>query len=145
MPTNPPYHKEYINDMDKRSSYKLKPVIRLIKAWNIANGHKIGSFHLELMTAQIHSGSTMRAYSVEVEYTLEQLASSIGSECPDPWTSGVRVDRYLTDESRKVVKTLLKKDAERAEAAEDFRKEGKIEKAFELWSAVFNGMFPAIR
>lgn len=143
MSTNPPFHSSFMIDANRQHSSKLKPLVRLVKAWNIANGRSLRSFHLELMVEQLQRGYTIGANPEEVAYTLKTLPTLVQQPFYDPWSSGVRVDSYLSSDGRDAVIRLLQDDATRAEKAEEYRNAGKIESAFERWNMVFNHQFPA--
>lgn len=47
--TNPPYHAAAMSRANSDLDLKLKPLVRVMKAWNDANSHHLQSFHLEMM------------------------------------------------------------------------------------------------
>src|SRR5205823_5477121 len=47
MKSSPRAHNAYVKKEDERLGYKLKPLIRLIKAWKFYNNVPISSFYLE--------------------------------------------------------------------------------------------------
>ena len=142
MNTNPPFHTNLIAGDDARAEERLKPLIRLIKAWNIANGHHLSSFHIELMVQRVQQGQSIHAYPFEVSFTLTYLPEQLGKSLDDPWSSGGRIDEYLTKDTRDLVLRLLAEDSKRSNLAEEYRKEGKTEKAFEEWNKIYHGTFP---
>lgn len=50
MSTNPPFHTDFMAHADNEHKYALKPIVRLMKWWNISNGHHLQSLHMELLT-----------------------------------------------------------------------------------------------
>lgn len=48
MRSSPQAHNAYVRQQDERLDYKLKPLIRLVKAWKFYNSVPIKSFYLEL-------------------------------------------------------------------------------------------------
>ncbi len=143
MATNPPFHATFMTDANKDHDSKLKPLVRLIKAWNIANSHHLSSFHVELMVERIHRGTTIRSHPEEVAYTLRNLPAQVRSSFTDPWTGGGRVDSYLSADTRAMVARMLEDDADRAEKAEEHRLAGKMTLAFERWDVVYRNTFPS--
>lgn len=143
MSTNPPYHATFMADANRNLDWKLKHLVRLIKAWNIANSHHLSSFHVELMVEQIHRNTTIRSHPEEVAYTLEKLPAYVRNACYDPWSGGGRIDSYLSDSTRQLVIRMLEDDATRAAKAEEYRNVGQTEKAFERWDVVYRHTFPA--
>ena len=142
MATNPPFHADFMTDANRNLDWKLKPIVRLIKAWNIANSHHLSSFHVELMVERIHRGTTIRSHPEEVAYTLGKLPALVRSSFSDPWSGGSRIDGYLAADTRALVVRMLEDDAERAEKAEEYRKAGQTEKAFDRWKIIYRHTFP---
>lgn len=143
MATNPPYHSRLMSDANRDHNWKLKPLLRLIKWWNIANGHHLRSFHVELMVERIQRGSSIGSHPAEVAYTLKQFPGVVQQALYDPWSAGSRVDGYLTYETRQMVIRILESDAKAAAQAEEYRNAGKTQHAFERWGVVYRHTFPA--
>jgi hypothetical protein len=142
--TNPPYHTRLVNDRDTALDHRLKPIIKLMKFWNIQNGGHLRSFHVELMAWRMwENASSLPAYSVVVAQTIDTMRSWLRSTFADPWPDGGHVDDYLGRETRAMVLRILDQDAKTSAEAEEYRKKDKIEKAFERWNSVFRKGFPA--
>ncbi len=143
MATNPPYHTQLIADAHREQAYRLKPLIRLVKWWNIANGHHLSSFHVELMVRGIKQGYAIGDWPSEVAVVLSYLPSWLRTPLSDPWSEGARVDGYLASNTREMVVRMLESDAKAAATAEEYRRAGKAEAAFERWGVVYRHTFPA--
>ncbi len=143
MATNPPFHTKFLADADAAQKKRLKPLIRLVKAWNIANGHHLSSFHIELMVERMKRGHPVGEWSEEVAAVLGVLAGWVNAPFEDPWSDGGQVDTYLTSDARAKVVRMIERDAERAARAEEYRRAGKPEKAFERWSVIYDRTFPS--
>lgn len=143
MDTNPPFHATFMAEANKGHEWKLKPLVRLMKAWNIANTNHLSSFHLELMVESIHRGTTIRSHPEEVAFTLRKLAGKVSGSFSDPWSGGGRIDTYLSSDTRAKVVRMLNEDADRAAVAEEYRLAGRMAEAFERWNTVYARTFPA--
>lgn len=143
MGTNPPFHAQLIADADKAKSYRLKPLIRLIKFWNIANGHHLSSFHVESMIKQMWETPTIGEWPAAVSSTLKVMGGWVKAARQDPWPDGSRIDTYLSDDTRQQVIRMLDSDAKAAEQAEQYRKAGREKDAFERWGVIYRHKFPA--
>jgi hypothetical protein len=142
--TNPDYHTRVISEADDALDNRLKPLIRLMKFWNHANGHHLRSFHVELMVWRMWKDLTsLPAYSHAVAQSLGAMSGWLRGAFPDPWDGGGPVDGYLSLDTRAMVRRMLDQDAKAASEAEDYRKAEKTEKAFERWGVVFRHEFPA--
>lgn len=143
MATNPPYHAELITSANREHDWKLKPLIRLVKAWNIANGHHLSSFHTELMVEGIKRNRTIGNWPSEVAVVLQYLPDWVQGSFADPWLSGRRLDDYLPYDTRQMVIRMLESHAKAAVEAEKYRAAGKMEAAFKRWSVVYRHTFPS--
>lgn len=142
MNTNPPFHTDLMAAADITLDRKLKPLVRLMKAWNIANSHHLSSFHMELMVKEIQAAG-IRSHPVEVEYTLRNLPDLVRKRFDDPWPDGKRIDGYLSAAERDRVVSMLESDAKRAAEGLAYERAGQMRLAFERWNIVYRHTFPA--
>lgn len=143
MATNPPFHTDLMKDANLAHGSRLKPLVRLLKAWNIANGHHLSSFHMELTVERAERGCSLRSWPAEVADLLRVLPGWVRRPFPDPWPDGQRIDNYLSADERDRAARMLESDALAAAQAEKHRIEGRIKEAFERWDVVYRGTFPA--
>ncbi len=78
--TNPKYHTQIIVEGDKAQNGRLKPLIRLIKAWNLANGNHLRSFHVELLVYKMWTNNIGSIWPQVVSSTLSALSSWVNRE-----------------------------------------------------------------
>jgi hypothetical protein len=143
--TNPPYHTTLIEDSDKAHGGRLRPLVRLIKYWNLVNAGHLRSFHLELIVREMWNGLQIpSANAAAVKSTLGVMASWIKPQREDPWPSGGRIDSYLKSDVRQTAMNIAEDDAKASAQAEDYRVAGNIAKAVERWQVVYRHEFPAL-
>lgn len=144
--TNPPYHTQLVAERDTVAGGRLKPVIKFMKLWNLANGHHLSSVHVELMVVAAEV-LPISVWPFEVAFCLPKLRSLVGSWFADPWTDGQAIDRGLSDTDRSVAAALLEGDVKRATDAEQYRKAGDEAAAIGRWRVVYalrgESLFPA--
>jgi hypothetical protein len=140
--TNPPFHYELMKDADAAHGNRLKPLARLMKAWNLANGHHLASFHVELMTERMWRDDKIGPYAGAVASTLKTMPSWLRNAFPDPWAAGGNIDADLSRDDRAVAIRMLEEDADNAEQAIAYVDQGQTEKAFKRWDVVYHGYFP---
>jgi hypothetical protein len=142
--TNPPYHDQLMTDANVRLGSRLKPLVRLMKAWNQTNGSHLRSFHLEMVVERMwRNANALPSTPAAVAETLKTAASWVGSSFADPWTgSGQLIDAYLSSDERDLAVRLLTEDAARAKDAIDYAAAGQVANAFERWNQVFYKKFP---
>ena len=144
--TNPPHHATEMSRANVALDLKLKPLVRVMKAWNEANSHHLQSFHLEMMVWEMwHNDKALPALPQAVSDTLRKGVTWMKYPMNDPWTdAGTRaIDTYLSADERGVVTRLFEADHSRAEQALAFDRAGQTAKAFERWGVVFTGRFPS--
>lgn len=142
MATNPPFHIDMMAASNVAHEEKLKPIVKLLKAWNTDNTHHLQSFHVELMTERIWAGRKIPTHPAAVASSLASMSKMVGGAFNDPWRPGQRLDLYLTASERDVAQRLLAADADRAATAESYRLSGKDAEAYERWKVVYSS-FPA--
>jgi len=141
-PTNPNVHYNLMENHNEQDGM-LKPLVKLMKYWNLCNGALLESFHLELMVEQMWRGVSIGSYPHGVAETLAVLVTYIPNAFNDPWPSGGRVDAYLSTDNRSKVLGYAKSDAASAARAEESRRNGDDRGAFDHWQKVFANQFPA--
>lgn len=82
--SSPENHNAYIKSLDKKLKYKLRPLIRFIKAWKFYRNVPVSSFYLELRTAEYASGKDSIVYSIDVKNVLGHLKTKGLAAIRDP-------------------------------------------------------------
>jgi hypothetical protein len=140
--TNPPEHFEIMEKRNKADP-ALKPLVKIMKYWNLVNAAKLESFHLEMAIEQMWRSEKIGLYPDAVMRTLKVLAPWIKGTVNDPWGPGGRIDGYLDDELRTAAQAMAWADAEGSAKAEAFRGRGDERGAFAEWQKVFRNQFSA--
>lgn len=143
--TNPPFHNLLMMNSNLRLNVRLKPLVKLMKAWNEANGRHLRSFHLEMMVEEMwQSEASVPDYADAVATTLRKGRTWIDYPLSDPWLgSTAPLDAYLSPSERARVSQLFAADCDRATEAVSHSLAGRDRAAFERWDIIFNGKFPA--
>lgn len=143
--TNPPFHDNLVRTADQRLGGTLKPLIRVMKAWNLAHYHRLHSFHLEMLVA--HAWSREKALpplAEAVAETLRRATRLVEGRFRDPWADAdTRLDDYLDGATRARAARSLRDDAARAREALAHVAAGRVPEAFARWAVVFGHEFPA--
>jgi hypothetical protein len=144
--TNPPFHSALMTTNNIRLSLKLKPLARLMKAWNEANGRHLRSFHLEMMVDEMwHAEATVGDHPHAMADALRKGITWLKYPMNDPWLDAglVALDTYLSDDERARVIRMFEADRKRADEAIALLAAGRTAEACARWTTVFNGRFPA--
>lgn len=142
MRSSPSAHNAWVNVQDNRLNSKVKPLIRLIKAWNYHRAGGIRSFYLELRTTQYCAGESTIIYSIDVLRILRLLRDRALSAMQDP----VGISGYVhpcTDAWKDEALSRINTAIGRAEKAREAENAEKVADAFYWWKLVFNGYFPS--
>src|SRR5258708_25255927 len=83
------------------------------------------------------------AYSAACARSLPAMADRLSVRFDDPWVGGQRIDSYVNWWNRGDLKDMLQRAAKTAAEAEEYRRVGKEEKAFDKWTSLFRKEFPA--
>lgn len=143
MATNPPFHTTLMAAADTAHGQRLKPVVRLVKAWNIVHGQQLHSFHLEMLVKRMWDGHPIGDWPAVVSGTLQVLNQWVNIAFVDPWQGTTRIDTYLTPQLRAQITRTIAESAAAAATAEAHRLAARIPAAFERWQVVFRHTFPA--
>lgn len=143
--TNPPFHSSLMQKANQAKDGRLKPLVKLMKAWNIANGHHLASIHVELMVERMwrDDPAISAPYPAAVSETLKAMPSWLTRTFPDPWPNGRAVDADLSTSDRQTAINMLREDGKRAQDAELDRRMGHDEWAIDRWRVIYRGKFPA--
>lgn len=145
--TDPTVHVELSADANKAHDGDLVPVIKMIKAWNRNIGRHFRSFHLEVLTWEIFTKVTISSHPSGVRFFFDKARALIPKKQLDPAGYGGDVGAYINNQQKiDDAVSRLNTALTRAQKAEAFARDGKIESAFGEWQKIFgtgtNG-FPA--
>jgi SMODS domain-containing protein len=143
MATNPPFHTALMQAADTAHGGRLKPLVRLVKAWNIAHGQQLRSFHLEMLVKRMWDGVAIGDWPAAVSATLQVLGMWVNASFVDPWQGTTRIDNYLSAPTRAQIIRTIAESAAAATTAETHRLAGRGAAAFERWQVIYRHAFPA--
>ena len=133
-----------MHSLDERLGCRVRPLILLVKAWNVEWKKPVRNFYLEMRVARYAATVQSIDYARAIERVFESMIGPKGlADLRDP--TGIRgfIHPCLTEgqerqAAQKVQRALVRaKDARKAEAS------GNLAKAYERWDLLFNHAFPA--
>jgi len=80
----PESHKAWVDSIDSDLDGKLKPLIRLVKAWKFYRNVPIRSFYLEIRITALMSGEKAIVYGIDLRTVLNTLWNDQLADIPDP-------------------------------------------------------------
>ena len=142
--SSPEAHNAYVSRIDGTYDYKVKPLVRFIKAWKYYRNVPISSFYLEL-TVNWWASTLNRSiiYDYDVYRVLALLLERELGNIDDPMRISSSIAACSTEAKRNTALSKLKMAHIRALKAYRARVNGDIEEAFDWWDLVYDGGFPS--
>ena len=143
MEASPDVHNAYVRLIDKRLSFKVKPLIRFIKAWKYFQNVPISSFYLELRVTKYASNESFISYASDIQRVFAHLEDIDLAWISDPmgisgYISPCKSKVYLESAKSKVSTALS-----RATKACKAKERDNIKDAFAWWNMLFGCKFPS--
>lgn len=143
MEVSPDAHNAYVDYVDKQRGGKVKPLIRLIKAWKFYQGAKISSFYLEMRVAKFAADEKHIVYDIDVNTILQQLNGHELARMQDPMGVSGYIYPCKTEAFKLDALSKLNTAATRSQKARDATNREDFKEAFEWWGKLYNGQFPS--
>jgi hypothetical protein len=140
--TDPYVHESFFAKRDQELSLRLKPLVRVLKCWNITHGKPLSSFHLELVAQAVFSdlGTSQR---LDVHQFFEWAPEQIHVQDPAGYSGDLA--RNITWLGLQDLKNSLKSGYEQSGRALEAERKRNHKSALGLWRAVLGSEFPAFR
>lgn len=143
MRSSPGTHNAYVTGINKSLGYKVKPLIRFIKAWKYFNNVSISSFYLEMRVAKYCSGEKSIVYSYDLVRIFSLLYTIELASLQDPTGISGYIVPTWSDAKRDDALSKISTALTRAQKAVEAEKAGKISDAFYWWNLIFDNRFPS--
>jgi hypothetical protein len=141
--SSPKVHNEFVSYHNKRLDFKLKQLIRLVKAIKYYNEIPVSSFYLELRIAKWAMNEKSIIYRYDVTAMLRHLVTCDLAQLIDPTGISGYVPGCSTQNQKVLAVSRLNSALNRAVKALQYENDGYTRLAFEEWDKVFNGRFPS--
>jgi hypothetical protein len=140
LATDPEQHENWSAQRNRELDNRMKPLVRMIKAWNRAHSTRLKGFHLEVMV-----GSVFSALSNNSRENTQMFFEHAGSllRINDPAGHGGDLASYLTANQEAAVRNSFILAAVRARSARSAEARGNPQEAFRLWRLIYGNEFPA--
>ena len=145
MRSSPDAHNAYVREVNEDLGFKVKPLIRFIKAWKYYQNVPISSFYLELRVTKYAEDKSSIVYAKDVKGVFSHLDNIGLARMQDPKGISGYISPCSTDTKLADAKSKLSTALTRAKNACDAEDKGKIEEAFGWWNRLYNYKFPSYR
>ena len=142
MKVSPEAHLHYVNEVNKKLSSKVKPLIRFIKAWKYFRDVPISSFYLEMRVAKYAASESSIIYYMDIQRVLKMLWDNQLASIQDPMGVSGYISACKTEALRKDALSKLETALTRATNAREAVEKGKISDAFDAWRLLYYYEFP---
>lgn len=131
--TDPQQLTKDLNDTHKQRSYKLKPVIKVVKYWNRDFNEKlVPSYHVEEAAINMFKVDDIKNFEAAIRLWFNNAEYNL---YPQKFKSN---DQYLVAMKR------IKKVRDKMNDAKKLYDEGKEDEATQIWKDIFGKEFPAV-
>jgi hypothetical protein len=123
----PGAHLAYVNRQNDRLGKRVKPLVRLLKAWKHNVDAPVSSFYLEIRTAEYAAGESVIIYDIDLRRVMNAILAAGARDMNDPAHIVGRIPACASWEKRHRTLALLKtavsdlNDADAARTAGDRR------------------------
>lgn len=135
--TDPARHIALWSEADAAHNGRLKPLMRLLKAWNREHGTFFRSFHLEALCREIFAASDISDVPSAVQIFFERVRRKIDEPLLDPAGYGDDLGAYLQSGQKRVIKLRLDAALLHVEDALTDAYDGDFAGAAEHWRHLF--------
>lgn len=142
MRISPEAHIHYVNEVNKKLSSKVKPLIRFIKAWKFFRDVPISSFYLEMRVAKYAATESSIIYYMDIQRVLKMLWDNQLAAIQDPMGVSGYISACKTEALRKDALSKLETALIRATNAREAVEKDKISDAFDAWRLLYYYEFP---
>lgn len=140
--SSPDAHNAYVSYVNKKLGFKVKPLIRFLKAWRYYRNVPISSFYLELQATRYAAGEETIIYSIDITNFLGFLYKNSLSRMVDPMGISGYISPCVTTAQYEDAKSKLANAYSRAIKAREAEQNEKTKDAFYWWNLVFDNKFP---
>lgn len=143
MKAGPTAHNQYVTDVNKKLGYKVKPLIRFIKAWKYYCNVPISSFYLEIRTVKYAEKESSIEYSIDVKNVIKLMCDNDLASVVDPTGISGYIKACKSESKKNDAMSKLNSARSRAIKARTAENDGNIGDAYYWWNMFFNSKFPS--
>jgi hypothetical protein len=138
----PGAHIAYVNRQNDRLGKKVKPLVRLLKAWKHNVGAPVSSFYLEMRTAEYAAEETGIVYDVDLRRVMNAMAAAGARDMNDPARIVGRIPACASEEKRRRTVGMLSTAFAELRAADTAKADGDRYGYWQAMCNVFGSSYP---
>lgn len=146
--TNPLKFAEKITEVNKKMNGSFIPLIKMVKAWNRANGNLLNGYHIECMMYHRYKNySEGYTYDSMLKVFFENLPDYIQNTCNDPVMGGssdMYLGGYYYDNEKRLAAIKKAENAKTVSGLAYSKSQGGYEESsIKLWKGLLGDYFPS--
>ena len=122
--SSPLAHNKYVTSVNTALGSKVKPLVRLVKAWKYSHDVPVSSFYLEMRTAEYAADEKTIFYDLDLRYALKQMLRLEVRDMNDPLRVAGRIPACASDAKAASTRQALRDAISALDAAEAARAKG---------------------
>jgi hypothetical protein len=142
MFTSPGAHNTWVGQVNTNQEGRVKPLIRMLKAWKYYRSVPIRSFYLEVFAAIYASQEPSIEYAIDLQRMFARLNRSGLRPIADPLFPRLRIEATKTENQRLDAMNKLGWAVEWSSLAIEYAQNRQTREAFDRWDTLFYGGFP---
>jgi hypothetical protein len=138
----PSAHNRYVTEQNDRLGKKVKPLVRLLKAWKYYTGAPVSSTYLELRTAQYLAGESSVIYKYDLPTMFRKIIAAELAPMNDPLGIVKRIRACSSEANRSTTLAAMRCARTSLEAAASAEADGSAGTYWLRMSELFGNAFP---
>jgi hypothetical protein len=135
-------HNEFVSNVNDRLGKKVKPLVRLVKAWKYNKGVPVSSFYLEMRTTKYASGENTIIYDIDLRAVLDELVFSEMRSMNDPLGIVLRIPATSSEANRAAAVRHARDALRHVDAAAAARTAGDRSSYWSHMTSIFGYDYP---
>lgn len=138
----PAAHLAYVSRQNDRLGKKVKPLVRLLKAWKYNVGAPVSSFYLEMRAAEHAAGESIIVYEYDLRSVMRKIITADARDMNDLAHIVGRIPACSSDEKRRSTVRLLNSAVSSLDKAVAARERGDQSDYWVAMRDVFGSDYP---
>lgn len=130
--TDPKTHSDKLDAVHRKSSYKVKNVVKAVKYWKRENKQNIPSFHVEEVAINVFNFYDFTNYEEGIRLWFNHAEGFLSS------------DKFKSDDEYDKVKSKIRAVKDKLNDAKKLNDEKKVAEAKKIWKDIFGKEFPVL-
>lgn len=138
----PRAHLDYVSQQNERLDKRVKPLVRLLKAWKRHVDAPISSFYIEMRTAEYCSHENTILYDIDLQKVMSAINGAEARDMNDPKRIVGRIPACGSDDKRRRTLTMLRNATSSLRRANDAKQRYDRRAYWQAMRSIFGDDYP---